>query len=94
MSYTYSQPSDFPGIVSVIKAATNLNGILVATPTVQCGCLAHDPCSCWSPCPVGDSPMRNLVVLRASYAYTPFPGTMGGLMPASPLTATVYMRTH
>ena len=92
MQYALKAPTDSAGIAAVIGQSTSLP-ISVAAPVTFCQCYDGTNVSCSGTCTVLGG-MRNYVRLEASYAWTPMLGTMGGLVPPSPLRDALTVRTQ
>ena len=92
MQYVLKAPTDSAGIASVIAQSTSLP-ITVGAPATFCQCYDGSNVSCTATCTIPGA-MRSYVRLDASYAWTPMLGTMGGLVPPSPLHDTLIVRTQ
>lgn len=92
MQYALKAPTDNTGIVSVIGQSTSLP-ITVGNPATFYQCYDGSNVSCTATCTIPGG-MRAYVRLDASYSYVALFGTMGGLIPASPLHDTLIVRTQ
>lgn len=93
MQYTMKAPTDTNGIKAVIAQSSRLP-IVVAAPVTFCQCYDGSAIACSSTCAKGNTPTRNYVKLEATFPYAPLIGEMIGLLPKSPLDATLIVRTQ
>ena len=93
MQYTLKAPTDTAGIASVIQQSTALP-ITAKIPVTFCECYDGTTVSCSGGTCSALGPIRNYVKLEATYAYAPMIGAMVGLLPPSPLDATLIVRTQ
>ena len=93
MQYALKAPTDLSGIRSVTAQSMSLP-ITVAQPVTSCRCYDGSATACTATCAVPGL-MRSYVTMEASYSYAPIlPGTIGGLLPGSPLDAVLAVRTQ
>ena len=94
--------NDFDHILQKFQSALAANviqqsssvPITIKTPVTFCQCYDGTNVSCSGTCTAQLGPMRNYVKLEATFAYAPMIGAMVGLLPPSPLDATLIVRTQ